>query len=262
MSKKNNDSLQEQPMVQHLLELRTRLLRCFIAVFVVFLGLFSFANDIYEFVAQPLQVFLPENSHMIATEVASPFLTPFKLTLFTAVFISIPFIFYQIWAFIAPALYQKERKLALPLLGSSILLFYGGMAFAYYVVFPLVFGFFTSVGPESVAVMTDISSYQAFVIKLFFAFGAAFEIPIATLLLISAGILSPAQLAQKRPYVVVGCFIVGMLLTPPDIISQAMLALPMWLLFEVGIFFGRFVRPQTDASSGNPEDSNESESKD
>lgn len=237
----SSEKLSEQPMVQHLLELRSRLLKCFLAVLVVFLGLFSFANDIYEFVAKPLQVFLPEDSHMIATEVASPFLTPFKLTLFASVFISIPFIFYQIWAFVAPALYNREKKIALPLFISSVALFYAGMAFAYYVVFPLVFGFFTSIGPESVSVMTDISSYQTFVIKLFFAFGAAFEIPVATVLLISAGVLSPAQLAQKRPYVVVACFVIGMLLTPPDVISQAMLAVPMWLLFEVGIFFGRFI---------------------
>ncbi len=240
------ENLEEQPMVQHLIELRSRLLRCFLAVLVVFLSLVSFANNIYEFVAQPLQSLLPEGSHMIATEVASPFLTPFKLTLFTSVFICIPFIFYQIWAFIAPALYLKEKKIALPLFASSVVLFYAGMAFAYYVVFPLVFGFFTVIGPESVAVMTDISKYQAFVIKLFFAFGAAFEIPVATVLLISAGVLSPKQLAQKRPYVVVGCFVIGMLLTPPDIISQAMLALPMWLLFEVGIVFGRLIKPEAE----------------
>jgi len=243
MSDTENPQLEEQPLVQHLIELRSRLLRCFLAILVVFLALFSFANDIYEFVAQPLQKFLPENSHMIATEVASPFLTPFKLTLFAAVFISIPFIFYQIWAFIAPALYKREKRLALPLLVSSVVLFYFGMAFAYYVVFPLVFGFFTSVGPESVAVMTDISSYQAFVIKLFFAFGAAFEIPVATVLLIAAGIITPQGLASKRAYVIVSCFVIGMLLTPPDIISQALLAVPMWILFELGIFFGRFARP-------------------
>ncbi|WP_075187641.1 twin-arginine translocase subunit TatC [Teredinibacter haidensis] len=249
MSLSKEETLQEQPMVQHLIELRSRLIRCFLAIFIVFLALFSFANNIYEFVAQPLQELLPENSHMIATEVASPFLTPFKLTLFAAFFISIPFVFYQIWAFIAPALYKNERKLALPLLTSSIILFYAGMAFAYYVVFPLVFGFFTVIGPESVAVMTDISKYQAFVIKLFFAFGAAFEIPVATILLITSGILSPAQLANKRPYVVVGCFVIGMLLTPPDIISQALLAFPMWCLFELGIFFGRFFTPEKNTDS-------------
>ncbi|WP_019602617.1 twin-arginine translocase subunit TatC [Teredinibacter turnerae] len=238
-----NEQLDEQPLVTHLIELRSRLLKCLAAVLVVFLALFNWANTIYEFVAEPLQKYLPANSHMIATDVASPFLTPFKLTLFTSVFIAMPFIFYQIWAFIAPALYNRERKIALPLFGSSVVLFYAGMAFAYYVVFPLVFGFFTSVGPESVAVMTDITKYQSFVIKLFFAFGAAFEIPVATVLLISAGVLSSQQLARKRPYVVVACFVIGMLLTPPDIISQAMLAIPMWILFELGLLFGRFVRP-------------------
>ncbi|TVZ40142.1 sec-independent protein translocase protein TatC [Alteromonadaceae bacterium 2753L.S.0a.02] len=246
----DNEKLEEQPLVAHLLELRTRLLRCLLAILVAFLALFSWANEIYEFVAQPLQKFLPENSHMIATDVASPFLTPFKLTLFTAVFLSMPFIFFQIWAFIAPALYNKEKRIALPLFTSSVILFYAGMAFAYYVVFPLVFGFFTSVGPDSVAVMTDISKYQTFVIKLFFAFGAAFEIPVATVLLISAGVLSPSQLASKRPYVVVACFVIGMLLTPPDIISQALLAIPMWMLFELGLFFGKFVRPnQTESEA-------------
>jgi len=238
---KPQESMQEQPLVQHLIELRSRLLRCFLAILLIFLCLVSFANDIYEFVAQPLQSLLPEGSQMIATEVASPFLTPFKLTLFAAVFISIPYIFYQLWAFVAPALYAREKKLALPLFISSVLLFYTGMAFAYYVVFPLAFGFFTMIGPESVAVMTDISKYQAFVLKLFFAFGAAFEIPVATVILIAAGFISPRDLAKKRPYVVVACFVIGMLLTPPDVISQAMLALPMWLLFEVGIFFGKFV---------------------
>lgn len=244
MNASQDEQLEEQPLIQHLLELRTRLLRCFLAILLVFLGLFHWANTIYEFVAEPLQKFLPENSHMIATDVASPFLTPFKLTLFTAVFISMPFIFYQIWAFVAPALYTREKKIALPLFASSVILFYAGMAFAYYVAFPLVFSFFTSVGPESVAVMTDITKYQNFVIKLFFAFGAAFEIPVATVLLISAGVLSTEQLASKRAYVIVCCFVVGMLLTPPDIISQALLAVPMWMLFELGLLFGRFVKPK------------------
>ena len=207
-----------------------------------FFGLFSFANEIYEFVAAPLTVYLPENTQMIATDVASPFLAPFKLTLLAAVFISIPFILFQIWAFVAPALYQKEKRLALPLFISSVVLFYAGMAFAYFVVFPLVFGFFTSVGPESVSVMTDISSYLSFVIKLFFAFGFAFEIPVATVMLIAAGIMSVEGLAKKRPFVIVGCFILGMFLTPPDVISQLLLAIPMWMLFETGLFFGRLIK--------------------
>lgn len=231
----------ELPLVQHLIELRNRLLRIIIIVLVIFLGLFYFANDIYTLTAAPLQKFLPESTGMIATDVASPFLTPFKLTLFVAVLLAAPFILHQIWAFIAPGLYTHEKRLALPLLASSVVLFYGGMAFAYFVVFPLVFGFFTSVGPEGVAVMTDMAKYLDFVLKLFFAFGVAFEIPIATILMIHAGIITPDGMAQKRPYVVVGCFVLGMILTPPDIISQTLLALPMWLLFEVGIFFGRMV---------------------
>lgn len=230
-----------QSLVSHLIELRSRLLKSLAAILLVFLALFSFANDIYEFVAQPLQRLMPEGTSMIATDVTSPFLTPFKLTLYAAVFISMPYLLYQVWAFIAPALYRREKRLALPLFLSSIVLFYAGMAFAYFVVFPLVFGFFTSVAPESVAVMTDIHSYLEFVISLFFAFGLAFEIPVATVILIAAGVVSPETLQQKRPYVIVGCFVLGMLLTPPDVFSQILLAVPMWLLFESGIFFGRLL---------------------
>jgi sec-independent protein translocase protein TatC len=244
----NNDDV-EQPLVQHLIELRNRLLKSILCVLLVFAGLFYFANDIYTFVSAPLQKFLPENASMIATEVASPFLTPFKLTLFTSMFIAIPFILYQIWAFIAPALYRNEKRFAIPLLLSSVILFYLGMAFAYFVVFPLVFSFFTSVGPEGVTVMTDIGKYLDFVLKLFFAFGFAFEIPVATVLLILVGFTTAENLAKKRPYVVVCCFILGMLLTPPDVISQSLLALPMWLLFEVGILFGRLMTKTSDAEN-------------
>lgn len=233
-----------QPLVEHLIELRNRLLRCLGIVFGVFAVLFSFANDIYAFAAEPLRKFLPEGSTMIATEVASPFLTPFKLTLVLSAFISVPFILYQAWAFIAPGMYKNEKRFAVPLLASSVLLFYAGMAFAYYVVFPLVFQFFTSIGPESVTVMTDINSYLNFILKLFFAFGIAFEIPIATVLLIWSGITTAENLASKRRYIIVGCFVLGMLLTPPDIISQALLALPMWLLFELGLVLGRWVKLQ------------------
>ena len=230
-----------QSLVSHLIELRSRLLKSLAAILLVFLALFSFANEIYEFVAEPLQRLMPEGTSMIATDVTSPFLTPFKLTLYVAVFVSMPYLLYQLWAFIAPALYRKEKRLALPLFLSSIVLFYAGMAFAYFVVFPLVFGFFTSVAPESVAVMTDIHSYLEFVIKLFFAFGLAFEIPVATVILIVSGVVSAETLQQKRPYVIVGCFVLGMLLTPPDVFSQVLLAVPMWLLFESGIFFGRLL---------------------
>lgn len=230
-----------QPMVAHLIELRDRLLRTLVIVLLLFVAMFPFANEIYGFVSEPLRVYLPENSTMIATEVASPFLTPFKLTMVLAVFAAMPFILYQTWAFIAPGLYRKERFIVFPLFASSVGLFYAGMAFAYYIVFPLIFGFFTSVGPENVTVMTDISSYLDFVLKLFFAFGIAFEIPIATFILIWTGIVTPSSLAGKRPYVIVFCFVLGMLLTPPDVISQSLLAIPMWLLFEIGILFGRLI---------------------
>ncbi len=237
-----SDADQKSPFVEHMLELRSRILRALMAVLVIFIGLFNFANEIYTFISEPLRRFLPEGSTMIATEVASPFLTPFKLTLVLSVFIAVPFLLYQAWAFIAPGLYKHEKRLAFPLLISSVLLFYAGMAFAYFVVFPLIFGFFTSVGPENVTVMTDINSYLDFILKLFFAFGIAFEVPVATVLLIITGATTADALAAKRPYIVVGCFVVGMLLTPPDVISQSLLAVPVWMLFEVGIFFGRFVK--------------------
>ena len=233
---------QPLPLVAHLTELRDRLLRALLAVLVVFICLFPFANEIYSFVSEPLRALLPEGATMIATEVASPFLTPFKLTLVAAIFIAIPYVLYQIWSFIAPGMYRHEKRLAIPLLASSVLLFYAGAAFAYYVVFPLIFGFFTSVGPDDIAIMTDINSYLNFVLKLFCAFGIAFEIPIAAVILIWAGITTPEDLVKKRPYIIVGCFVFGMLLTPPDVISQDLLAVPMWILFEFGVFFGRFIQ--------------------
>ena len=243
----NNSSQQDQeaPLVSHLLELRQRLMRILLMVLIIFLALFYFANDLYTYLSSPLSALLPEGTSMIATDVTSPFFAPFKLTLVASIFLAMPVILHQIWGFIAPGLYQNEKRLAIPLLVSSIFLFYAGIAFAYYVVFPLIFGFFTSVGPENVAVMTDISSYLNFVLKLFFAFGIVFEIPIATLLLIWTGAATADSLAEKRAYVLVGCFVLGMLLTPPDIISQSLLAVPMWLLFEVGILMGRiFVKKQ------------------
>ncbi|UEQ03121.1 twin-arginine translocase subunit TatC [Halomonas profundus] len=241
-SKEPREEQSQAPLIEHLIELRSRLMRAVIVILVVFLGLYSFANDIYTFVAEPLMALLPEGSQMIATEVASPFLAPFKLTLVVAVFIAIPFVLHQAWAFIAPGLYDNEKALAIPILVSSIALFYSGAAFAYYVVFPLLFEFFTQTGPENVAVMTDINQYLNFVLKLFFAFGVAFEIPIATFLLILSGATSVESLSKKRPYILLGCFVVGMLLTPPDVISQSLLAVPMYLLYEVGLLFGRLVR--------------------
>ncbi len=243
----SQDNNQPQaPLIEHLIELRSRLIRAVVAILVIFLGLYAFANDIYTFVAQPLMALLPEGSQMIATEVASPFLAPFKLTLVVAVFIAVPYVLHQAWAFVAPGLYDNEKALALPILASSVALFYGGAAFAYYVVFPLLFKFFTQTGPEDVTVMTDINAYLNFVLKLFFAFGVAFEIPIATFLLILSGATTVESLAKKRPYVVLGCFVIGMLLTPPDVVSQSLLAIPMYLLYEVGLLFGRLVRRRKD----------------
>lgn len=244
----HNDS--HMPLVAHLTELRSRLLRIVAIWLLIFLGLFYFANDLYTFLSEPLRAFLPEGTSMIATDVASPFLTPFKLALISALFLAMPFVLHQFWGFIAPGLYKHEKRIALPLLASSIILFYAGMAFAYFVVFPLVFGFFTSVAPEGVAVMTDISSYLDFVMTLFLAFGLSFEIPVATVLLVLAGAVDVARLKAIRGYVIVGCFVIGMLLTPPDVISQTMLALPMWLLYEVGILFAGFLKPVQRDTSG------------
>ena len=235
---------QEMPLVAHLTELRSRLLRCVVAIFLIFAGLFSFAQQIYTLVSAPLRAYLPEGATMIATGVASPFLTPFKLTAWVALFLSVPVILHQVWGFIAPGLYKHEKRIALPLLVASILLFYAGMAFVYFLVFPLMFHFFASVTPQGVAMMTDINEYLDFVLTLFFAFGTAFEIPVATFLVVWIGLVDVAALKKARPYVVVGCFVVGMVLTPPDIFSQTLLAVPMWLLFEIGLLFGRLVRRQ------------------
>lgn len=233
----------EQPLLYHLIELRDRLLRIVLVVGVVFIALVPFSNTLFSLLSGPLMAHLPDDSSMIAIEVASPFLIPFKLTLFLALFISIPYVLYQIWSFVAPGLYKHERRLVYPLLLSSTVLFYAGAAFAYFVVFPLVFAFFTSTAPEGVAVMTDISRYLDFVLTLFFAFGAAFEVPIFTILLVWTGVATQESLREKRPYIIVGAFVIGMLLTPPDIISQTLLAVPVWLLFELGVYFsGWFIK--------------------
>lgn len=235
------DELKEQSFVTHLVELRDRLIRVVIAVLVIFFCLFPFANDIYTMVASPLMAHLPAGTSMIATEVASPFLTPFKLSLVAAIFISMPYSLFQLWSFIAPGLYRHEKRMLVPLVVSSTVLFYAGMIFAYYVVFPLIFGFLTGTAPEGVTVATDIGKYLDFVLTLFFAFGMAFEVPIATIILVSMGITTPDSLVEKRPYIIVGAFCVGMLLTPPDVISQTLLALPMLVLFEIGVFFSRIM---------------------
>ncbi|MGB1402330.1 MAG: twin-arginine translocase subunit TatC [Porticoccaceae bacterium] len=237
------EDLVTQPFMAHLIEFRDRVLRAFIAVLIIFAGLFSFSQQLYLYISEPIREYLPATSSMIATEVASPFLTPFKLTLVLSFFAAMPYILYQVWAFVAPGLYQREKKIVVPLFCSSVILFYAGMAFAYYVVFPLVFLFFTSIAPEGISVMPDIRSYLDFVLKLFFAFGLSFEIPIAVVILSWMGVVDPDNLAKKRPYVFVLCFVLGMLLTPPDIISQTLLAIPMWLLFEIGILFGRLIKP-------------------
>lgn len=242
-----------QPLMTHLLELRSRLLKTVVAILLVFLCLFYFSRQLYTLVAQPLMQAMPEGTQMIATGVASPFLAPFKLTLYISIFIAVPFILHQVWAFIAPGLYRHEKRLAVPLLVSSVLLFYAGAAFAYFVVFPLMFSFFATSAPEGVAVATDISSYLDFVLALFLAFGIAFELPIAIVMMIVVGVVKVAQLAAARAYVVVGCFVIGMLLTPPDVISQTLLAVPMWLLFEVGLLFGRVIERRREAESDTAE---------
>lgn len=231
---------QTQPLISHLLELRNRLLRAILAILVVFVGLIYFSNEIYEFVSKPLLDKLPEGATMIATDVASPFFTPLKLTLIASVFVAVPFILHQVWSFVAPGLYKHERRLIMPLMFSSSLLFYTGVAFAYYVVFPLVFGFFTAISLGGVEFATDISSYLDFVLALFLAFGIAFEVPVAIILLCWTGATTPDSLREKRPYIVVVAFVIGMLLTPPDMISQTLLAIPMCILFEVGLFFAKF----------------------
>ncbi len=238
------EKMEESGLLSHLLELRDRLLRMVIAISIALLALFPFRNNIYTFLAEPLTKHLPEDSSMIAIDVASSFLAPFKLVLMLSVVAVIPYLMHQIWAFIAPGLYKHEKRLAMPLLFSSIVLFYVGMAFAYFVVFPLVFGFFTSVAPEGVQVMTDINRYLDFVIKLFLAFGFSFEVPIATFLVVATGMTTVKKLGRARPYIIVGAFILGMLLTPPDVVSQILLAVPIWLLFELGLQFARwFAKP-------------------
>jgi len=234
------ESDHEQPLISHLAELRTRLINALLGVTVVFLCLVPFSTEIYNIIATPLISKLPAGTSMIATEVASPFLVPFKLTMYAAVFITMPYLLYQIWSFVAPGLYKKEKRFAVPLLVSSILLFYAGTAFAYFVVFPLVFAFFASVTPEGVAMMTDISHYLDFILKMFFSFGLAFEVPIATILLVATGMVTIEGLKEKRPYIIIGAFVIGMILTPPDVLSQFLLATPMLVLFELGLYFSRY----------------------
>ena len=226
--------------MDHLIELRDRLLHMVLAILIVFVCLFAFSEDIFTVAAQPLLNLMPEGTSMIATGVTSPFLVPFKLVLLLSVLLTIPYLLHQIWAFIAPGLYHHEKRLATPILISSVILFYCGVAFAYFVIFPILFSFFIGIAPEGVAVMTDIGQYLDFIIAIFLAFGIAFEVPVATFLLIAAGVTSADKLADKRPYIIIGAFAIGMLLTPPDVISQSLLAIPIWLLFELGLLASRF----------------------
>jgi sec-independent protein translocase protein TatC len=228
----------QSSFISHLIELRSRVLKAIMSVLVIFMALAYWAQDLYTLLAAPLVATMPDGASMIATGVASPFFAPFKLTMVLSFFIAIPYILYQIWGFIAPGLYRNEKKLVAPLLLSSTLLFYSGMAFAYFVVFPLAFSFFNAVAPEDVLVTPDISEYLSFVLKIFFAFGVAFEIPVAIILMCWTGMTTPDRLRKKRSHVIVAAFVVGMLLTPPDVISQVLLAIPMWFLFEVGVVVG------------------------
>jgi len=238
---------QEQGFIDHLIELRDRLLRMVVAILIVFLCLFSFSEEIFSYFAKPLISLMPEGTSMIATGVTSPFLVPFKLVLMLSVLVSLPYTLYQLWAFVAPGLYKHEKSLIAPLVFSSVFLFYLGIAFAYFVVFPLLFAFFIAIAPEGVSVMTDIGAYLDFILAIFFAFGIAFEMPVATFLLVQAGVTTPKALAAKRPYIIVGVFVIGMLLTPPDIISQSLLAIPMWMLFEIGLLASKIVQKKKKA---------------
>ena len=238
----NPEQGEEQGFIGHLIELRDRLLRMVLAVIILFIALFSFSEQIFSYFAQPLLALMPEGTSMIATGVTSPFLVPFKLVLMLSVLLALPYLLYQLWSFVAPGLYRHEKSLVVPLVISSVLLFYCGIAFAYFAVFPLLFGFFIAIAPEGVSVMTDIGQYLDFILAIFFAFGIAFEMPVATFLLVHAGATTVESLAEKRAYIIVGVFVIGMLLTPPDIISQSLLAIPMWLLFELGLIAARMVQ--------------------
>ncbi len=244
----DEEVLEESSLISHLVELRNRLIRMSVAVLAVFLCLVPFSERVFTLVAQPLIDVLPEGSSMIATQVASPFLTPFKTTLWVALFVAMPVVIYQVWAFVAPGLYRREKRFAVPLVISSIVLFYCGVAFAYWVVFPLMFAFFSAVAPEGVTVMTDINNYLDFVLVIFLAFGIAFEVPIATVMLVWSRLITTEQLSSNRAYVFLGAFVAGMLLTPPDVISQTLLAVPIYLLYEAGIVMARLMVPAARAA--------------
>ena len=248
-SEGDTEELAEGTLLSHLVELRSRLLKIAAAIVVVFVVLLPFSRKIFSLVSEPLRDVLPGNA-MIATAVASPLLTPFKLTFFAALFIAMPIVLYQVWAFVAPGLYRKEKRFAVPLLASSILLFYLGIAFAYFVVFPIMFNFFTSIAPEGVEVQTDIAQFLDFVTTIVFAFGLAFEVPIATVLIVWTGLVSIDKLRSARPYVFLGAFVVGMFLTPPDVFSQTLLAIPVYLLYELGIVMAKVFAVREEPQAG------------
>ena len=240
-SPREPEALAEGTLISHLLELRDRLLRALIAVFVIFLPLVFFSNDLFTFVARPLIEKLPEGTSLIATSVVAPFMTPLKLALIAAIFVAMPYVLYQIWGFVAPGLYRREKRFALPLFASSVVLFYTGVAFAYFIVFPLMFAFLTTTTPAGVRMMTDMSSYLDFTLLLFFAFGIAFEVPVAVVLLASTGLVKVETLKKNRGYVLLGIFVVAAFLTPPDAISQSFMAIPMYILYELGILFAQYL---------------------
>jgi sec-independent protein translocase protein TatC len=240
-SPREPEALAEGTLISHLLELRNRLLRALIAVLIVFVPLVFFANELFSFVARPLIEKLPEGTSLIATSVVAPFMTPLKLALIAAIFVAMPYVLFQVWGFVAPGLYRREKRFALPLFASSVVLFYTGVAFAYFIVFPLMFAFLTTTTPEGVRMMTDMSSYLDFTMLLFFAFGIAFEVPIAVVLLASTGLVKVETLKKNRGYVLLGIFVVAAFLTPPDAISQTFMAVPMYILYELGILFAQYV---------------------
>lgn len=242
----------EQSLMDHLKELRDRLMRSVLSVLIIFACLFYFSEQIFTFVAKPLLALMPKGASMIATGVTSPFLVPLMLVLMLSILLAVPYILHQIWGFIAPGLYSHEKRLAGPLLVSSVILFYCGIAFAYFVIFPIMFGFFTKVVPNGVAMMPDISQYLDFVVTIFFAFGVAFQVPVATFLLILSGVTTVETLVKKRPYIIIAAFVIGMVLTPPDVFSQSLLAIPMWLLFELGLLMSRlFIKPSSVSTESN-----------
>ncbi len=248
-----------ETLITHLLELRTRLLRAMIAIGVVFVALFPFASDLYALLARPLLAALPKGGQMIATEVTTPFLVPMKVAMMTSFMIALPYVLYQLWAFVAPGLYAHEKRLAAPLVAASTFLFLCGMAFAYFLVFPTVFHFITATAPQGVAVMTDINKYLDFVLTLFMAFGITFEVPIVVVVLVRMGFVSTAKLKEIRPYVFVGAFVVGAVFTPPDIVSQFMLAIPLWLLYELGIWASMLIARPVDETAYQPLNEDEME---